>query len=228
MIFLLFFLLISSQASNCMEKSTDKPNFGALFEEFKIPANHLLSEEQRTAIQPTNYIKDQDTAHAALRSLAQNMAQLAQEKESITMNSDQVIEFEEYIINLRDGSLGLKHIEVVDELTAIAYSVNLLSAKKKQSLQKAEFCSNQRKALSTLIHLGDKTYDILEEKKLLADTITPIEYVNKFVIRKLDELSKNYNKPNISMVFSSGEVMGFDTISDMRIWLESKLSKEDK
>jgi hypothetical protein len=186
MIFLLFFLLISSQTVNCMEK----PNFGSLFEEFKLEANKRLAPEERQAIRPDHYKKNIPQAHTALRSFAQNIVKLAEEKKSIQASPEDIKEFEEYIIDLREGSLGLKPIEIIDEITAIAHATSRLDERQKNSLQRDNFCLHKEQARQTLLQMGRITYGELE-KRNLQDAIES-EYIPLFVERKMQELNTVY------------------------------------
>ncbi len=118
------------------------------------------------------------------------------------------------LINLPAGSLG-ESFEVVDEATAIVYATSLLSGKKRISLQKKQYCINIGQVHSTLIKLGELTYDELT-KKNLQGTMTMRTYIEPFVRKRMDELGAFYGIPNIRITNSqTGEFIGFDSVKDL-------------
>ena len=178
-----------------LEIKYSKEEFNTWYEKFKLPAMLKLTEEEKRAIMPNVYMNNQEQGHQALCVFAQNVVNLVQQNKLINCDNEKTIvcQFAEYMINLRYGSVGLKTVEVIDEMTAKNYANSLLSNEERNLLQKGTYSTNKEKALCVLKKFAELTYEQLVLKNL-QENRTEKDFVTNFIkekIMELDILSEN-------------------------------------
>ena len=188
-----FSLLLISCAAQAMNNSDTTGDFNRLYETYKLQAIPKLSEEQRNAFKPDNYKDNLEQGHAALAAFVRHIVQLASAAEDHRQYDECFTKkFTQYVIDLRDSSLNLKTIDVIDEMTAINNANKQLTWQERNALQWDAYRANKEEAMKVLHKFAGLTYELLHSKNL-HEGRTAEEYAKYFVnkkIRELDALSE--------------------------------------
>jgi hypothetical protein len=183
-----FLVIILPFSIFCMNQDTEK--YKEMYNEFKAAAMQKLTEEEKQAIRTDAYKVDRAKGVAALHSFAWHVVNFAYEKYSENLMgfdlSKESTHYAKYMISLRDASLGLGPIEIVDEFTARTYAVSLLNEEEQKSLQCNEYRADKDKARRTLARYAQLTAEELEKKNLLP--CPRQEYERNFIQEKVKEL----------------------------------------
>jgi hypothetical protein len=180
MVFFVFLLLILQNAYS-MEEQQPKINFGKLYNKNRAEAFNNLSPEQQSVLTPARYKDNTDQGHEALQHMANFIVRKA------NLSPEVADEFREYIIMLRDGSVGLTEIIVTDKMTAAAKANRFLDTTLKETMQPVQYVKNREAALLGFEVLGGKIYEECEQHNIPTKR-SKEEYVKKFVNKKQMEL----------------------------------------
>ncbi len=183
----LFLLALLPFSIIAMEKK--EKNFEAIYNTFKMDAMRQLSAEERNAISLDEYKANREAGVKALEVFARNTITLAYKDKPISEQKflKKSKKYAEQVIYLRDVTVGLAKIDVVDEITAKVYALNLLPTEERKYLQCEGYRSDKDKALQAIQHYAQLTGEELEKKKLL--TTSKEEYAQKFIEEKVKELN---------------------------------------
>lgn len=151
-----------------------------------------LSEDKRNHLSPDNYKNNSTPGKIVMREIAKKVIEHYIEKP----NEHSVEDYVESMIDLQDASVGLQSIAVVDQTSAYATALGLLSDIERSSMVKENYCNNESLGKVALEKLYKAEFRLLKAYGLINEEIDEKIYIEKSVANRIRMFNNQYK--NIS------------------------------